>query len=89
MTTSILFTANGKSWSEKPFTDCPRAHDPMDSGEVRLGGLNSLQPDDKVTYRYDCTWQIKPPYGEQSLITYVKLLEANLDDGKLIMCSAD
>ena len=79
----FLFSAKPDSWKERPFTDCPRAHDPMDSGIVRLKNLTTnFHPDDKITYRYDCTWQIKPPSGEHALITYLKLLQANLDDGK-------
>ncbi len=58
-------------------------HDPMDSGEVRLGVMTSARMDDaeKRTLRYDCAWQIKPPYGEDALVTYLKLLDADLTDG--------
>ena len=80
----VFLSAKPEEWIDRPFTDCPRAHDPMDSGEVRLKNLANFQADGKIKYRYNCAWQIKPPSGDHSLITYVKLLEANLYDGKVI-----
>lgn len=82
----ISFAAPPEAWTEdKPFTDCPRVHDAMDSGEVVLKSLKKSTLKEGVSYRYDCIWQIKPHYGDESIKTYVKLLNANLVDGELAL----